>query len=71
MGSCPLRQLRISGLARATLVLLLRWAYGEAVPTLGFFDGDATLGEGVSLFLVFLLHLYNDIILIYIYIYYI
>eukprot|EP00434_Breviolum_minutum_P000280 symbB.v1.2.000232.t1/scaffold4.1/size633627/14 len=34
-GSCPLRQVRISGLARATLVLLLRWAYGEAVPTLG------------------------------------
>ena len=56
MGSCPLRQLRISGLARATLVLLLRWAYGEAVPTLGFFDGDATLGGMWFLVLGFLSH---------------
>lgn len=34
-GSVGLRQVRIAGLARATLVLLLRWAYGEAVPSLG------------------------------------
>eukprot|EP00438_Fugacium_kawagutii_P012701 Skav222705 [mRNA] locus=scaffold402:606233:611917:+ [translate_table: standard] len=47
-GSVGLRQVRIAGLARATLVLLLRWAYGEAVPSLGGDDGDGTISLTVA-----------------------
>lgn len=41
-GSGPgLHQVRLSGVSRATLVQLLRWAYGEAVPAVGGEDADA------------------------------
>lgn len=36
-----LHQVRLSGVSRATLVQLLRWAYGEAVPAVGGEEADA------------------------------
>lgn len=41
-GAGPgLHQVRLSGVSRATLVQLLRWAYGEAVPAVGGEEADA------------------------------